>query len=388
MEFKYQLIFLGDIKNAACEDIKKRFFGKLDDLGLSKEAVEIIYAEDFSEKYKNKQPAFVFYLGQTDNPGIDADILEELMRNGDAIYPLYFHEDAFHNEIPDVIDKMNGTLYTADKLEAVVGCALESFRLLRKTRRVFISYKRSEATGIAQQLFDLLIQNGFAPFLDSYSIRPADDFQAELLHRLTDCDVLIQLCSPNFNESEWCKKEIEEANQKQIGVVVIVWPDMKLKGFSHLCTPFFLSDDDLTGEQAGKMGTLNPDKAEEIVKTVESVRARNLAARQDSICGEFVAEAAKVGKEIVKEYRYLLEKDSKGNDLRLFIPAIGVPQSYDYFESRSFRELLQKDKLEIYLLYDSLSLREKWIEHLDWLDRKLDVQTIKRKEFELWLKGH
>lgn len=93
---------------------------------------------------------------------------------------------------------MNGTLYISEKVSAVVNCALESFRLLRKSRRVFISYKRSESTGVAQQLFDLLIRNGFDPFLDSYSIRPADNFQEELLHRMTDSDVLIQLYTPEF----------------------------------------------------------------------------------------------------------------------------------------------------------------------------------------------
>lgn len=385
MKFRYQLIFLGFIENAACTEIKDRFLGKLDELGIVKDAVEMIYAGDFTDKYKRNQPAFVFYLGHKDNPGRDAEILEKLKRNGTAIYPLYFHEDGFENEIPKVIGAMNGTLYTSDKLDAVVNCALESFRLLRKTRRVFISYKRSEATGVAQQLFEVLAANGFDPFLDSYSIRPAENFQKELLHRLTDCDVLIQLHSPGFRKSKWCREEIKAANRKQIGVVVVLWPGVKQqKDFSDLSTPVKLLATDFKGRLAKG---LKQSKTKEITEIVESVRARNLAARQESICGEFMTEATKCGRTVVKECHYLLEKNNEGNDVRLFIPAIGVPHSYDCFESRSFRKFLKKDGLEIYLLYDSLCIRKKWIEHLDWLNDVLEVKTIKRKEFEAWMRA-
>lgn len=385
MGFKYQLIFLGDIRNKAYEEIIKVFFDKVKDLGIQQDAIEVICASNIN-MYSNKQPAFAFYLGCANNYGLDANILERLIKNGDIVFPLYFEN--FENEIPDVIKHMNGTLYIPNKVDAVVNCALESFRLLRKSRRVFISYKRTESTGVAQQLFDLLIKNGFDPFLDSYSIRPADNFQEELLHRMTDSDVLIQLYTPDFFESQWCKKEIEEANLKQIGVIILLWPDVKLKPFSHLATSEILTEDCFNEGHPKSMRTLKSDIANRLVKTVESIRARNLAARQDSICGEFIAEGIKHNKHIMREYSYLLEKDMAGNNIRLFIPAIGIPHAYDCYESRNFRQLLNTDGLEIYLLYDSLRIRQKWIEHLDWLNESLDVKTIKRKDFELWMSQH
>ena len=385
MSFKYQLICLGDIRNKSYEEIREVFLDKVKDLGIQQDAIEVICASDIN-KYSNKQPTFAFYLGCKNNSGVDANILEQLIKNGDVVFPLYFEN--FEDEIPNVIKSMNGTLYISEKVSAVVNCALESFRLLRKSRRVFISYKRSESTGVAQQLFDLLIRNGFDPFLDSYSIRPADNFQEELLHRMTDSDVLIQLYTPEFFESQWCKIEVEEANLKQIGVVVLLWPDVELKPFSHLVASEILTEDCFNERQPNVMRTLKSDIANKVVKTVESIRARNLAARQDSICGEFVAEGIKYDKHIIREYSYLLEKDMYGNNIRLFIPAIGIPHAYDCYESRAFRRLLDTDGLEIYLLYDSLRIRKQWIEHLDWLNESLDVKTIKRKDFELWISQH
>ena len=382
MEFKYQLIFLGDIRNKVYEEITQVFFQKIKDLGIQQDAIEVICASNI-KKYSNKQPAFAFYIGSKNNPNVDVNILELLIKNGDVIFPIYFEK--FEKEIPEVIKCMNGILYTSEKVDFVVNCALESFKLLRKSRRVFISYKRSESTGVAQQLFDLLIKNGFDPFLDSYSIRAADNFQEELLHRMTDSDVLIQLYTTDFFESKWCKIEVEEANLKQIGVIVLLWPDVEIKPFSHLATSEILTEDCFNEEQPKLMRTLKSDIANRIVKTVESIRARNLSARQDSICCEFIAEGKKHNKHIVREYSYLLEKDIYGKNIRIFIPAIGIPQAYDCYESMTFRNLLNTSDLEIYLLYDSLRIRKKWIEHLEWLNKFLEIKTIKRQDFGLWI---
>lgn len=64
MVYKYQLILLGDIKNAVCDAIKVCFFEKIHDIGLKDDMFEVIYSDDFYKKYLNKQPSFVFYFGK------------------------------------------------------------------------------------------------------------------------------------------------------------------------------------------------------------------------------------------------------------------------------------------------------------------------------------
>lgn len=137
----------------------------------------------------------------------------------------------------------------------------------------------------------------------------------------------------------------------------------------------------------GRTAQLKANVLNAIARDVESVRARNLAARQDNLTGEFVKEAKKVGKSIVQEFYYLKEQLPNGSR-RVYIPAVGVPSSFDYYESLEFRQLLKDNKLEIYLLYDALRIRSKWIKHLDWLDSSLEVKSIKKKDFVKWLKKH
>ena len=69
-----------------------------------------------------------------------------------------------------------------------------------------------------------------------------------------------------------------------------------------------------------------------------------------------------------------------------YIPTIGVPQSVDYHESLIMLEKLVKEKVEgVFLIYDDLSILPKWIDHLDWMDKYLEVRTIKKHDFGEWL---
>lgn len=387
MTFKYQLIFLGDIANPACEAIKKRFHEKIIEMGLLEDAFIEIYASNFNEDYQNKQPSFAYYFGNVDHNDRDADILEVLMNNGDAIIPVFFHSGTFSKEIPKHAWKMNGKEFSDDKVDEFVNYALEALRLMRQNRKLFISYRRSDSIAVANQLFDALVRCNYDVFLDTYSINAAKNFQEELNHRLSDCDILIQLYTKDFKASEWCQEEITAANQKQIGVVELVWPEMVLDMHNHLCSPIQLKDYHFKTNYSDPQAILTDEAVEYVLHTVESVRARNMAARQDGLVGEFIVEAKKQGRTLVQEYKYLVERKNDG-ELNVFIPAVGVPQSYDCFESLTYRRLLGSPKAKIYLIYDDLRIKRRWIEHLEWLNGSLEVQTIKKNDFSQWLQNN
>lgn len=384
MIYRYQLIFLGDTTNHAYEFIRNRFYEKAKEMGLSKSAFVEIYDANFATDYQNKEPSFVYYFGKKDHNDLDADKLEVLMGNGDAIIPVYFHKDCFFDEIPKAAWKMNGKLYKPEKVDAFVNYALEALRLMRENRKLFISYRRSDSTVVANQLFDALVRCNYDVFLDAYSINAAKNFQDELHHRLSDCDILIQLYTNDFKASTWCMEEITAANQKQIGVIEVVWPGMKLDIHNHLCEPVLLTKDNFAGDYSAPNAKLTDETIEQLTIRVESVRARNMAARQDSLVGEFIKEAQKVGRTLIQEYKYLVER-MDGDELNVFIPAVGVPQSYDCYDSLRFKDLLNNPDSHIYLIYDDLRIKRKWIDHLDWLNNSLEVQTIKKNAFSQWL---
>lgn len=390
MKFKYQLIILGS-KVPVIDDILTLFNKKLDELKLPKDSVKIIKANNYGTEYLGNQPCFVFYFGDTNGDFKDIDIVRQLLKDGSMILPIYFTDDSFKKEIPEILRNQNGIQYKKIEEDRIVDTALESFELLRSPRKLFISYKRDESTSVAIQLFEALEAHNFDVFLDTHSIGKAERFQEELWHRMTDCDVIVLLNTCGFLNSHWCKEEFAEAGAKQIGVVQLVWPNhnVKMDDTSHISYPIQLSKENFENDlfDDKKLSKLKNDCVEEIIKEVESVRARNLAARQDSLITDFINIADRFGKKIVVQPERFLTEDIVNGERRIYIPTIGIPQSTSCQTAEIKNELLSNGKASIRLIYDDLRIREKWINHLDWLNKNLnvDIKTLKKQEFEAWL---
>jgi hypothetical protein len=387
----YQIVFLGDTSSEASHKVKGRFFELLNERGLDKQIVAVLdesltIAPREAGGYDSAMPTFAFYFGKRGHVDKDVDALKKLIGNGDAVYPIFF--DVFEQEVPDILRPINGVQYTENKLDSIVNVAFEELRLLRKKRRVFISYKRSDSAAVANQLYDLLSRQQFDVFLDTYSIRGATDFQAELHHRITDCDVLVQLNSQGFRDSKWCEEEITEANARRVGVLQVNWPGVKPDVKDQLSRTIKLVEQDFRRKRYKRnTSTLKAKVLNEITRTVEAIRARNIAARQDNLTGEFVKEARRQGRTIIKEPTFLVEQ-MEGGKHWYYIPAIGVPQSWDCYESVKMLERWNNALPEkVFLIYDDLSILPRWIAHLEWMNRYLEVKTIKMQEFESWLKA-
>lgn len=389
MKYRYQLIIIGS--DVPCiQNIQKTFMERVKELNLSTGSFKVIDRTNFEHEYLGNQPSFVYYFGDVNGDFKDIDIAERLLRDGSMILPIYFTDESFSREIPKILENQNGILYKKLEEDRIVNIALESFELLRSTRKVFISYKRNESTSIAIQLFEALEAHNFDVFLDTHSVGKGQPFQDELWHRMTDCDVIVLLNTPGFLKSHWCKEEFAEAAAKQIGIVQLVWPnhDVKIDNDSHISYPRQLSKEDFENELFDDklISKLKAQVIDEVIRDVESVRARNLAARQDSLITEFRNVASKLGKKVVVQPERFLTEDLPNGIRRIFIPTIGIPQS-ESCQTAEIKNELSSGKVSIRLIYDDLRIREKWINHLEWLNKNLnvDIKTLKKQDFEIWL---
>lgn len=387
MKYRYQLILLGSIENPIIKGIKDQIISEISDLKLPQGIINIIDRNNWKDEYVGNQPAFCIYLGNDNGSFEDLPIVEKLIKDGTMILPVYFNE--FSKEIPDELKNQNGIQYDDNQRSRIANVVLQAFELLRSTRKVFISYKRSESTSVAIQMYEALESHHFDVFLDTHSIEKGEPFQEELWHRMTDCDVILLLNTPGFLESHWCKEELAEAGSKQIGIVQLVWPNHKIEAISHLSFPLRLKGADFADEiyDDKDKSKLQGDKIEEIVQYIESVRARNLASRQDNLITEFMNIAKQCNRNItVQPERYLTEEVS--NKKIIYIPTIGIPQSFNC-QVADIRYEYDKnpENTRIRLIYDDLRIRDKWLKHLDWLNDNLkkDILTLKKQDFKKWL---
>ena len=387
MKYKYQLIILGTRKYPIVEEILNQIETKITDLKLPKNILNIINRDNIDTEYVGNQPAFSIYFGDKEGKFNDLDITKKLIEDGTMVLPIFYTD--FSKEIPKILENQNGIQFDNNELDRIANIVLQAFELLRNTRKVFISYKRSESTSVAIQMYEALESHNFDVFLDTHSIEKGEPFQDELWHRMTDCDVILLLNTPGFLESHWCKKELAEAGSKQIGIVQLIWPNHTIEPISHLSYPLKLKNSDFEkGIYNDKDNSkLNNTKIKEIVQQVESVRARNLASRQDNLITEFRKIAKQCGRNIIIQPERFLTEELSGKNI-IYIPTIGIPQSTDC-QSAEIRHEFEKDPNNtcIRLIYDDLRIRDKWLKHLDWLNNnfKKDIHTLKKQDFEKWL---
>ena len=387
MKYKYQLIILGTTENPIVEEILNQIKTKITDLKLPKNILNIINRDNIGTEYVGNQPAFSIYFGDKEGKFNDLDITKKLIEDGTMILPIFYTD--FPKEIPKILENQNGIQFDNNELDRIANIVLQAFELLRNTRKVFISYKRSESTSVAIQMYEALESHNFDVFLDTHSIEKGEPFQDELWHRMTDCDVILLLNTPGFLESHWCKEELAEAGSKQIGIVQLIWPNHTIESISHLSYPLKLKNSDFEkGIYNNKDSSkLNNTKIREIVQQVESVRARNLASRQDNLITEFMSIAKQCGRNITVQPERFLTEELSGKNI-IYIPTIGIPQSTDC-QSAEIRHEFEKDPNNtcIRLIYDDLRIRDKWLKHLDWLNNnfKKDIHTLKKQDFEKWL---
>lgn len=383
--FKYQLVLLGSDEPLK-DTIEKTFEQSIDSLRMSIDSFSIIRGKDFIANFKLNLPVFTIYLGNRNGEFVDLEPLKVIINKGNMILPVFY--DQFEEEIPEIIRDYNGQRYTGNEVERIVNLALEAFGKLRNTRKVFISYRRSESSSVAIQLYEALEKNNFDVFLDTHSIKQGEPFQDELWHRMTDSDVIVLLNTKEFLESRWCKEEIAEANAKKIGVIQLVWPNHKLGSTNEICIPIVIKESDFVNGvfQDKDSSKLIDSMVDEVVRNVESQRARNLASRQDGIILEFLEAARKQGKKMCLQPERFITEELGNEKRRIFVPAIGIPQSIDCHQTDEIKEEIKEYNVdEIHLIYDDLRIRQKWLKHLDWLNSYLKTQTIKKQEFDSWL---
>ena len=388
-QYKYQITLIGT-PNSRWEKVKQSFKKHIEELGISLDMIVFINEEEFEAQYEPNMPIYCLYFGDPNSNFKNIDILDRLISDASLILPITDDLSRFRQTIPKQLEAVNGfELSSDDKTESLVGVVMEGLGLLRSTRRIFISYKRDESSKVAVQLFEALEKNGFDVFLDTHSVRAGEPFQEELWHRMADTDIVVLLNTPGFLKSEWTTKELAKANAMMIGILQLIWPTHKQEREAELSIPFQLNDNDFGNNHYNNSNSYLIDKTiGKIVEQAESLRARSLAARQDNIVTEFISAARKTGVPVTLHPERIITATKANGQNYIMIPTVGVPQAFRYNQAEdAVNKIASLENPKVYLVYDHINIRNKWLEHLDWLDKHLPIKTIKIFDAEKWLKN-
>lgn len=335
------------------------------DLNIGKE-VRIYDAVSANQRNRSSAFAAVYFGGE---PQVDIEDAQSIFNESVPIIPVVQNLEQFSNCIPEFLQPTNGYCLNGQdpEMKELATLMMECVGLLRRQRRVFVSYRRTESRDAALQMHDLLIEKGFDVFLDTHDIRPGDPFQDVLWHKLCDSDVLIMLDTPTYFESRWTREEIGRARAKEIHVLRVVWPNHEPNKMTDLSETIYLSGEDLQNAT----GPLTTEKVDEIALKVESIRSRSIAARYMSITGRLRADVERIGARFEGIGAHRAIAVSLVDDRKIWLyPVVGVPTA-ETLNDIATKAKLNTNKEVPVLVYDDIGIRKAWSDHLQWLDENI-----------------
>jgi hypothetical protein len=378
----YQIAILDAIGNQAAV-LRSTLESRLQDLKLdpSRDA-EFLGEHQLHRLRADSKKVGVLFSDGAGGQGLASQV-QMLLDSPAVVVPAVTSLQDFSSKVPPALLATNGLeLDPADaRLEKVAGLLLELLGLLRKRRRLFISYKRTESAAVAQQLYHGLDERSFDVFLDTLSVRPGDQFQEQLWHRMTDSDVVILLYTQSVHSSGWVEQEIERANGMKITVLQLIWPGVPRDRRTELFEPVYLKAGDFDSDRPGRIAA---SEVSRICTLVESLRARSLARREAGLVETLRDRAAKLRMTTSVQPARHVDVHCDAQTFARVIPSVGVPDS-EALQLWALAPAEGAAPREVVLLYDSLNVTANWRTHLDWLGGYLPVKMLKVFEVDKWL---
>lgn len=373
----YELAILG----CASPEERQRLIAELDKLvsefGLTIGDDVLVHDVSTIADRDNHTAFAAVYFGGTRH--IEVEPARKLLEVSAPVIPTIPADGDFGRQIPDALQPMNGLKRRADDpdMTELATALLECVGLLRRQRRVFVSYRRIESRIAALQLHDLLNSRGFDVFLDTHDIRPGDPFQDILWHRLVDSDVMVMLDTPGYFDSRWTRQEIGRARAKEIQVLRVIWPGHTPNKLTDLAETVYLEPEGLEGPD----GPISDAVAEMIALRVERLRSRSIASRYMSITGKFRADVEKIGASVegVGAHRAIAVRLFDDRKIWAY-PIVGVPTAEILNDVANKAKRAELREMPV-LIYDHVGIHDAWSAHLQWLDEQIRaVRAIKVSE--------
>ena len=320
---------------------------------------------------EGKATRLALYFGGA--PDRDVAQVDHLENQKVPVIPVLSSEADVQLSIPETLRSVNAQFLDDDNgLDSLVATILEGLGLLRRQRRIFVSYRRTESRDVAVQLHDELSARGFDVFLDTHDIRPGDPFQEMLWHRLADCDVVIMLDTPGYFDSKWTVQELGRTLSKGILVLRIVWPTHLPTRLLDLSETIQLQTADMHEDR------LVSEMIIEVARRTERLRSRSVATRHLDLAGRMCLEIERIGGKVkgIGAFRAIAATLPNGLELQAY-PAVGVPTAELLHDIEERARKMARGRFPC-VVYDERGIRPAWIEHLKWLDAKIrDVRALK-----------
>lgn len=228
-------------------------------------------------------PSVAVYLGSSQSCNSQSCInsIHRAFDLGIFIIPVVEDENFFREHVPEQLHPINAFYWRgAFPAQELARRVLMELGLTEKERRAFISYRRTDGVGMADQFFEELSKRKFTVFLDRFDVEAGRDFQHEIKESLEEIAFLLVVEPPDAYQSKWiCEDEVNYALRHHMAILIITWPSTQIPIPNTEGLPrIYLNNNDLIN--AGNYQKLSDQTLDRIVNELEYWHADGLLRRR------------------------------------------------------------------------------------------------------------
>lgn len=375
----YEVIFSGPDSANRETVLRDELSRQLDNLGL--EYGRDVQIVSYGQADPRSVSCAVWAGAAVASPPNEVEAIVALAQAGTAVFPIVDSLGRFSASVPTDLRHLNGKEWAP--IDAVVADLMRALRLLPDDRLAFISYKRTDSTGVAAQLFSALGLRGFRPFLDTASVLSGVDFQESLWCRMAGTDLLVFLDSPNAMTSTWIHQELARAHDLGLGVLQLVWPGHTRTPGTDLCNLLQLTPVDFVGSSSGADATLTQPAIERVLADAEEARIKSLALRRLHVVTDVIDQAVTHGLTAEPETMGPIRLFKGGTHIATVLPVVGLPDARIVHDRELQLDLANRKQAR--LTYNGLGASKAWLDHLDWLNERDGLRSVQVDLIGAWM---
>lgn len=346
------------------EELRQAVAAELQEVGLHR-TVAVAVGE---LRPTSNAPAVAVYLGSPDaaaDVGIAAAV-DAAITAGIVVIPVVADLALFSSFVPASLAPANGFAWnTSDAPVRLARLLLEELGIEDTQRKVFISHKRDDGLGAAEQLHDRLTHEGFLPFIDRFAIRSGRLVQEAIADALEEHAFLFLLETQLAHTSDWVFDEVDYALSHTMGTLILQWPgDPKLVPGSKGLPRLRLSADELVEDDHG-YEVLTDAALDMVVASVEAAHARGLVRRRRMLVRSVEEAAAAAGFTSVPlpDWRLLVQQRRQATLIGI-TPRLPTAEDLQHLDQA--RSEVGTDPSAI-LVHSARALRAELRAHLTWV---------------------
>jgi hypothetical protein len=376
----YRIVMVHEGEAAWSEEVEREVREAARTAGLPEKRIHVV--DDVRDDVDS--PAAVVYLATAAGADSAAEKLRRLAGAGYPVVPIHRSGEAdVRAAMPSPLERLNAISWADPRRAALV--ILRAVGLGEDDRKLFLSYRRTDASRLSLQLHTALVQRGFDVFLDRFSVDVGVDFQRQIHIDLADKAFVLFIESVSARDSRWVEEEVTYAMRHHISHLALTLPGVPSERQFPTVDDAFRRRLDPLDVKPGTVSDpeLGEDALARVLDEIETRYAGLIRRRREQLLGSLTDVLTRDGYEVAPAADWALIAEpaaASGGRPRLFLTTVRAPTPKDLYSLHGLREPLVRGlgsgTMEGIVVHPAVDLDEAMHQIVTWVGDGRSLSTV------------